>query len=166
MLACLLKEERKNRKLWGFDSFQGFPTPSPQDASLRNPKRGEWGDTSLELINELIRSGKLDQAFVLSNLSLIPGFFSESLSKYHGAGIALLHIDADLYASYIDVLRELYPKVVPGGMVILDEYLGVEHLKYPGPYQAIEAFFEGKGPTIQRDAPTGKFYFVKPAATT
>ncbi len=162
MMACLLKEEMKNRKLWGFDSFEGFPEPSKQDDSVRNPKKGEWGDTSIDLINDLIMKGKLDQAYVRSNISLVPGFFSESLSKFTGKGIAMLHIDADLYASYLDVLKALYPKVVPGGLVIMDEYLGIEYLKFPGPAQAIEAFFGPNMPEILRDAPTGKFYFFKP----
>lgn len=162
MMACILKEEMQSRKLWGFDSFEGFPEPAPQDASFRMPKKGEWGDTSMRLIDSLIRDGGLDTAYIRSTISLIPGFFSESLSKYDGKGIALLHIDADLYASYVDVLKQLYPKVVPGGLVILDEYLGIEHVKFPGPYQAIQDYFGKQPPPIERDAVTGKFHFYKP----
>src|SRR3989304_7201332 len=45
MLAYLVGSENRGRKgarkLWGFDSFQGFPQPSRWDESPRKPLKGE-----------------------------------------------------------------------------------------------------------------------------
>ena len=45
-----------DRKLYGFDSFEGFPEPTQEDRSYRNPQKGEWGDTSLQHVAEHFRS--------------------------------------------------------------------------------------------------------------
>src|SRR3989344_5450284 len=47
ILVLLLNNENKGRKFWGFDSFEGFPEPTKEDASYRNPKKGEWKKMSI-----------------------------------------------------------------------------------------------------------------------
>ncbi len=39
--AFLVAEENAGRTLWGYDSFAGFPAPTPEDASPRNPQPGQ-----------------------------------------------------------------------------------------------------------------------------
>ena len=57
-------------------------------------------------------------------------------------------------------------KVVPGGIIAFDEYMGTwEHESFPGARQAIDEFLTGRGlnpETIERDQGFGKYYFVKP----
>jgi len=162
MFSFLVKDEMKGRKLWGFDSFEGFPEPSIQDKSERNLKKGEYGNTSInEIKNLLIKSG-LDEGFVRSQITLVKGFFNESLVKYTGSSIALLNLDVDLYDSYLTTLRELYPKVARGGVILFDEYMGTdEHLKFPGAQKAIDEYFGENRSSISRDKIIGKYYIVK-----
>ena len=161
LFSFLLKDSQRLRKLWGFDSFQGFPEPSKEDQSVRDPKKGEWGDTSIPAMHKLLRRSGLDSAFVRSQITLVQGFFEESLAKYR-QNIALLHIDVDLYDSYRTVLRELYPKVAIGGVILFDEYLGTfDHLHFPGAQKAIDEFFGEEATAIQRDERSGKYYLVK-----
>ena len=40
--------ERSGRDIYGFDTFDGFPKPDPNDASSRNPKKGQWRVRTLE----------------------------------------------------------------------------------------------------------------------
>jgi len=40
----------------------------------------------------------------------------------NGRQIAVLRVDADMYSSTMDVLRALYPRVSPGGIVIIDDW--------------------------------------------
>lgn len=161
-LVCLSKMENRGRKIWGFDSFEGFPSPTQQDESIRKSVAGEWGRTSVALVEDIVTSGGIDTDYVRSNLTLIPGFFEASLDKYRGDGIALLHVDCDLYESTKEVLRQLYERIVPGGVVLFDEYLGLDHIKFPGPQQAIDEFFGDQKSNFKRDEATGKYYFVKP----
>lgn len=162
MLAFLVKEEMKGRKVWGFDSFEGFPEPSEHDQSPRDPKAGELGGASVyAVLDLLIRSG-LDREFVESQVTLIKGYFDESLPKYRGSSISLLRLDVDLHDSYAVALRELYPKVARGGIVMFDEYMGTtEHLHFPGAQKAIDEYFEPKKCRMQRDRVTGKYYVIK-----
>lgn len=118
MLAFLAKEEMRGRKVWGFDSFEGFPVPSKEDNSIRKPKKGEWGETRIYAVQKLFFNSGLDKHFVQSQITLVQGFFDESLPKCRCSSISFLHIDVDLYASYLTVLKYLYPKVARGGNFI------------------------------------------------
>jgi O-methyltransferase len=159
-LAILVRLEEKGRKVWGFDSFEGFPDPSPEDASPRNVQKGEWKTDMLSVL-KMLRSSGLDTEFINSRFTLIKGFFKESLESYRGDSVALLHIDVDLYQSYLDVLERLYPQVAPGGVIMFDEYANtMEYLKFPGAKKAIDEYFKGKEP-ILRDPISGKYYTIK-----
>ena len=43
LIICFLNQQVvAGRQVWAFDSLEGFPEPTAEDASARNPKRGEW----------------------------------------------------------------------------------------------------------------------------
>jgi hypothetical protein len=48
-------------------------------------------------------------------VTIIKGWFSETLSTYDGGPIAILRLDGDFYASVMDSLVNLWPHVVTGG---------------------------------------------------
>ena len=79
-----------------------------------------------------------------ANVKLIKGFFNESLTKYPGDKIAILHIDGDLYQSYKDCLGMLYKYVSRGGIVVFDDFLLVsyEGESFPGARKAVSEFLE------------------------
>ena len=58
-----------------------------------------------------------------SKFSLIPGWFADTLRDFTPCeGIAVLRLDADWYESTIQCLTSPYPSVVPGGLIIVDDY--------------------------------------------
>ena len=85
-------------------------------------------------------AGIFDIESQFKNLHLVSGTFSESLPTFDKS-IEILHIDCDLYQSYLDCLNNLYENVVDGGCIIFDEYFS---LKYPGARDAVNEFFEDK----------------------
>ncbi len=158
-LSILVRLEERGRQVWGFDSFEGFPEPSPEDRSSRNVQKGEW-KTEIESVIEMMKSSGLDGEFVDYRITLVKGFFDRSLAKYTGERIALLHVDVDLYQSYRDVLTAMYPKVASGGVVLFDEYLNtMDTEKFPGAHAAITEFFGSREP-ILRDR-SGRYYVRK-----
>ena len=160
--AYLSINEGSNRKIWGFDSFEGFPEPVEQDKSPRNPSKGEWGGTSLPDMLTMLSNAGLEKFWLASQITLVKGFFEESLIKYTGEKIALLHLDVDLYSSYQVALESLYSRVVTGGIIAFDEYMGTkEHYKFPGAKKAIDEFFKGRKVNILRDPIWGKYYLIK-----
>lgn len=161
-LALLCREEEKGRQIWGFDSFEGLPDPTAEDRSPRNPQKGEYR-TDIRGVHTLLEEAKFDAVYMRSKVTLVKAFFNQGLQKYTGQGIALLHIDADLYQSYLDVLNILYGKVKPGGVIAFDEYMdGWTHVAFPGAKTAIDDFFADKPFNIQRDKYYGKYYLIKP----
>lgn len=159
-ILTLLKLSPVPRKMWAFDSFEGFPEPSPEDNSPRNPKKGEW-KSDMGMIYQMLLDAGLKEDFLQERLTAVKGFFDKSLPGAPIDKIAFLHVDVDLYQSYLDVLNELYDKVSPGGIIVFDEYKNPRELeKFPGASRAIDEFFRGKE-KILKDEIYGKFYVVK-----
>ena len=156
--CAFIFKEKKGRLAWGFDSFEGFPEPTKEDDSVRNPKKGEWSGISPDDIKGILKTAGIHKDFIDSKVRLIKGFFNESLKKYDDAPIAILHVDVDLYQSYKDVLSALYPRVVSQGIVLFDEY---QSPKWPGATKAIDEFFAKEKDRITLDSDSGKYYFIK-----
>lgn len=160
-LLSILKMHGQLRTLWAYDSFEGFPEPSPEDASIRNPQKGEWKSDLHDIERMLLNEAGFSRAFLRQRLVFVKGFFENTLPSYSGKEIALLHVDVDLYNSYKTVLQELYPRVIKGGVILFDEYKNTwEREKFPGAEKAIDEFFNGDVHPV-RDEYSGKFYLIK-----
>ncbi len=162
MLSILAKREGVGRRVWGFDSFEGFPQPTAEDQSPRNPQRAEW-KSDLDAVVQKLRLAGLDEHFVNRQGTLVPGFFETSLELFRGKQIALLHLDCDLYRSYQVCLETLYPFVPPNGIVAFDEYVNTGQLRsFPGAQRAIDEYLGEQRDLIVSDRDTGQYYLVKP----
>ena len=64
------------------------------------------------------------------NYSLIPGnilnTLPEFLNKYPQFRFSLVHIDVDVYEPTKKILELIIPKIVRGGIIVLDDYGSVE----------------------------------------
>lgn len=135
------------RTYYGFDSFEGFPAPSTQDGATPITGKGYWANPPAAVL-KVLRDGRIPEAVVRDHVRLVKGWFEESIPKYEGK-IALLHLDCDLYQSYKTCLEGLYDKVVPGGVIMFDEY-GDE--RWAGATKAIDNFFADKPEVVQAHA--------------
>ena len=93
-----------NDTIHGFDSFEGLP-----ETWLWNIRKGHFAQ-------------KLPQ--VPSNVKLHRGWFDQTLPDWleHQGPVAFLHIDSDLYSSARYVLNTLAQRIVPGTVIVFDEY--------------------------------------------
>lgn len=171
MLAYLVGSEDtlSKRRLWGFDSFEGFPKPDLKDASPRAPQKGEWKIPEEVVLTRLEKSGIL-KTFPNLDFKITKGFLNETLPNFPDRPIAFLYIDVDLYSGYRDALTYLFPKVASGGMVLFDEYkdFPIEPLygngtidKWPGCTQAVDEYFKNRPEKIQYYPDMKKYYVVK-----
>lgn len=162
-LICFFNlNEKRLRKVWAFDSFEGFPEPTVEDASFRNPKKGEWRViTPADLEDILFRRCGLP-AKAKQFLHVTKGYFENTLHVSKVKKIALLHLDVDLYGSYKTCLNELYSKVMPGGVILFDEYKQQNTQEvFPGAAKAIDEFFAEKPEKIEYDAEHDKYFLIK-----
>jgi hypothetical protein len=158
MLAHIVHTRSIPKFIWGFDSFEGFPEPSSADASLRNVKKGENCYDKQRVLRTLHHHLN-DELFFRSKISLIKGYFENTLDIYKGP-ISLLNLDVDLYQSYKVCLETLYPRIPRCGIITFDEYHR-EGDVFPGAPKAIDEFFKDKNVEFIKDSLYGKFYIVK-----
>ncbi len=162
MFSLIMSDQKSKRNLWGFDSFEGFPEPSPEDDSARKPQKGEWNLLTPELVYRILSMIHLEKDFIDSYVKLEKGFFEDTLPNSKVSQIALLHLDVDLYDSYKTCLKHLFPKVAEGGVVMFDEYMnGSENERFPGAKKAIDEYFKDTKYKISRDEHCGKYYLIK-----
>ena len=162
VLCILVGYSGIRRHIWGFDSFEGLPAPSNEDLSGPKSiaKKGLYS-ASPEMVISTARACGVEEYIINNQITLVKGPFSQTLSKYSGSSIALLHIDADLYDSYKVSLENLWPKIAVGGIAAFDEY--EEPVIWPGARKAVDEYFSQKAECVKmyRDPIFSKYYTVK-----
>ena len=120
VLASIAHDEGKGRAIYGFDSFEGLPELAPQDDKHGQEYVGCCKATQEDVLETFTTWG-----VSLDNTTLVPGWFEDSVPATYEdmPPIAVLRLDGDWYESTRVCLEYLYPKLVPGGVVILDDYL-------------------------------------------
>jgi O-methyltransferase len=121
MRGILAAYGTRDRKVYVADSFAGVPPPKPDlypaDAGDTLHRHSELA-VSLDIVKaNFDRYGLLDDQVVF-----VEGWFSDTLPALQCGPLALLRLDGDLYESTDLALRHLYPKLSPGGFVIIDDY--------------------------------------------
>lgn len=113
------------RRMKIYDSFEGLPPPVEGDVIAEKTFQqgfipGVFGGTLEEVQNNIRRYGAFDVC------SFHQGWFEDTTPQHEG-DICLMFIDVDFYSSLHDVLINLWPHVVDGGFVFLDEYLNLPY---------------------------------------
>lgn len=147
--AKLLKDVmagRGDRQLLLFDSFEGM---KHTDDRVDRHRPGDFSDTSLEAVTALVG----DDDFIVYRKGWIP----QTFAGLEDRTFAFVHIDLDLYQSILDSLRYVYPRLAPGGVLILDDY---GFASCPGARRAVDEFFVGK-PERVLGLQTGQALVVK-----
>jgi len=156
------------RQIYGYDSFEkGFPEPTSEDDSPRNPKKGEWSKSpsgKYEYTKDFIEKVLSTSGIPLNEikLNLTEGFFHESLKNHPQKPISILHIDGDLYQSYKDTLNFLFDKVSPGGIIIFDDFQAKNEKseRFPGAGKAVKEFLKDDYDSLKVSI-AGNYYYIK-----
>jgi len=105
------------RQMILLDSFVGLPSPSEYDKF----SKGSWNG-SLSSVE-----AKLQDEPTWYDMIIIKGFFKDTLPLLNNLKIIFLHLDVDLYKSYLECCKYLLSFVTIGGRVVLDEYYSEKH---------------------------------------
>ena len=136
------------RTVWGFDTFEGHPEPNADEVDV-------WGNNQLKLFKEFEirgenwRKSSFDDATQnirsicdnVDNLRLIKGRAEFTVPQSQISKVSILRIYVDWYEPTLISLQHLYPKVSPGGVVIVDDY---GH--HSGSRRAVDEFFGSTHP--------------------
>jgi len=116
---ALLGTAMPGRDAWAFDSFQGLPAPSGEDPEIvRSGWYEGWNLGSPERVAEAWARSGLPKA----SLHVVKGWFEQTFPRTEIPAIAVLHIDADWYASVRLCLETWYDRVSEGGVVMLNDW--------------------------------------------
>lgn len=97
------------------DTFTGVVKAGVSDSSY---KGGEHADTSRQVVEELIFT-----RMHLDNVEILEGIFPDQTGhRLKGMQFRLCHIDVDVYQSAKDVVDWIWDKMVPGGIMVYDDY--------------------------------------------
>lgn len=149
MAAALTLQYMKNdhRRLFMYDTYEGMSTPTENDKTYS-------GETAAKLLKNEDREKKADGVWAYSSLPdvqqamkltgykdnlihFIKGKVEDTIPKTLPGSIALLRLDTDWYESTKHELIHLFPLLVKGGVLIIDDY-GF----WKGARKAVDEYFE------------------------
>jgi O-methyltransferase len=93
------------RSLHLFDTFKGIPCKGPGD----HHNVGDFADVSLDAVRLAIPSA-------IYHVGIFPHTLPDDLQ-----GLSFVHCDADQAQSVEAVIQRLWPRVVPGGIIVFDD---------------------------------------------
>ncbi|MEO6830025.1 MAG: TylF/MycF/NovP-related O-methyltransferase [Acidobacteriaceae bacterium] len=121
-----------NRKLYLYDTYEGMPNIGSRDENfgmspfqlamnLTSGLRGGHAGIFYASLEE-VRKNMKSTGYLEENVLLVKGMVEDTIPGVAPEQISLLHLDSDLYQSTYHELTHLYPRLTPGGVLIIDDY--------------------------------------------
>lgn len=130
-IDTLIKNGDNNRDIYLYDTFEGMSEPTEHDkvftgtdaeellnTSDKEDPTSVWCFSALDEVQSNVGSLKYPSNLV----HYVKGKVEETIPATMPAKIALLRLDTDWYESTAHELEHLYPLLVPGGVIIIDDY--------------------------------------------
>lgn len=136
--AWQMNERFPSRTLYLFDTFTGFDARDVSDeqrVSATSARSRDFSGTSAE---DVLARMPYDQSVVIRK-----GYFPETTEGLDDECFALVSIDVDLYAPTLSGLEFFWPRMSPGGAILLHDY---NSLQFDGVRKAVHAFEAEHGP--------------------
>ena len=147
---------RQPKTFYLYDTFEGFSEKysSPEDFGIH---RGFYALAQKEYRRAGLYEAVVERFAAYPNVKVIRGAVPDSLEGTMPARIAYCHIDLNSPAAEVGALERLFERVVPGGMVLFDDYGWLPFAKQK---EAEDAFAAALGYGIL-ELPTGQGLLVK-----
>lgn len=133
--SAILEPNNITRRIYGFDTFSGFPNVSPRDENpLRQTRQGELHADSLDELAQLIHA--FDQNRFLGHVGkveLVPGdactTIPQFVQQHPHLVVSLLFLDFDMYEPTRAALAGFVPRMPKGAVIAFDE---LDNPAWPG----------------------------------
>lgn len=143
----LLEQGRPDRDLHLFDTFEGMPPPTEEDKRHDGARAADllevaadteavWARAGLEDV----QAGMAETGYPSDRVHFHRGLVEDTVPGEAPEQIAILRLDTDWYSSTKHELEHLFPRLSPGGVLILDDY---GH--WDGARKATDEFLESLG---------------------
>jgi O-methyltransferase len=148
LLARVLRRKEDQKKLYLFDSFQGLPKVNEEKDQWFTA--GQYSADSVEAVEKLLRDFR-------RMIDIRCGWIPETFHGLEDNRYAFAHLDVDLYQSALDCCGYFYPRMIPGGVLLFDEYA---FAAARGEKDAVDEYFADK-PESPITLPTGQAFVLK-----
>lgn len=135
--AKLINGYFPDRKLYLFDTFQGFDDRdiACEEGYDKNPAKGDYfRETSVELV--LSKMPHPEQVVICQ------GYVPESFAGIEDR-FCFVNLDMDLYKPTLEALRWFYPRMIPGGGILIHDYF--DTYTFPNLKKGVIEFAEETG---------------------
>jgi O-methyltransferase len=118
--SIFLSKLFNDKNIWVCDSYEGCQDPSQGNYQYAGERHslGMYAVSLEEVKNNFKSFNALDK----SRVKFLKGWVKDTLPTANIDQISLLRIDVDSYSATLEVLDELYDKVVKGGYIIFDDF--------------------------------------------
>lgn len=126
-LSAILEPENLTRRVYGFDTFEGFPAISERDRSAAaDPSEGAFETGAYDELLELIREFDRDRLLGhIPKVELVKGDIVETapafVAEHPHLIVSLLFVDCDLYDPTRAALEAFVPRMPKGAILAFDE---------------------------------------------
>ncbi|MEZ0375291.1 MAG: TylF/MycF/NovP-related O-methyltransferase [Candidatus Sericytochromatia bacterium] len=138
LFQTLIQHRAAGKALHVYDSFEGLPPPRAEDGDT--PYQAGSCTTAREAFVTRF------QAFGMPLPVIHEGWFSQTLPQQLPASIGFAYLDGDFYSSILESLEAVYPRLLPGAVVLIDDF-GSAGLK--GVEAACNDFFAAKPESVE-----------------
>lgn len=153
-----------SRELWLYDTFEGMTAPDDRDvrhdgsSAIPEWQAGRRGNGSAWCYadEEDVRANMGLTNYPRERVHYVKGPVEQTIPGEAPPQIGILRLDTDWYASTRHELEHLYPRLAPGGVLLIDDY---GH--WQGCRKAVDEYFAGQAVLLQRIDETGRL-LVKP----
>ena len=148
------------RHVVALDSFSGFDASIALDLALGGEEDAEKREGGFSRTSEAFVTTRLRDLGLIDRVTIVPGYFDATLPTLAERRYCFVHIDCDVYEGYRSCLEYFHPRMVKGGVILLDEY---NDPPWPGCNKAVDEFLAGRPETLHPIAFDGfeKYYIVK-----
>jgi O-methyltransferase len=134
MIRALQNRQVEDRDIYLYDTFAGMPQPEPRDDeglggalkaswdAHRTDADGAFGSDWMRATVETVRRRIEPLGYPPERLHFVKGMVESTIPAVAPEKIAILRLDTDFYSSTKHELEHLYPRLMPGGILIIDDY--------------------------------------------
>jgi len=141
-----------------FDSFEGgLSDKQSEDQNARLSMSAK----EIEHEKKIFSSAEEDLHRVLEPFDfykLYKGWIPERFNEIEGQKFIFVHLDVDLYQPTLDGLEFFYPRLVKGGVIVIDDY---GYTQFPGAKSSVDEFLSRNPSSLFVSALTGGCYIIK-----
>lgn len=119
------------KRLILYDTFGGFDQRDIRVERVVSPESADdsFDRTGIESVLALFKNQE--------KISIRKGYFPESAQDTDGP-FCFVSLDVDLYKPTLEGLKFFYPRLTPGGVILIHDY---HNLRYPGVAKAVREYF-------------------------